>query len=112
MKNLRSVSMALLAGGLMLVHRTATAQVVTTLAGSGAAGSVDGNRAEAFFSYPQGLAVGPSGNVYVADTSSLKIRKITPEGLVATLAGDGRPDSATVPQQPVKEVKMTTNFPP
>src|SRR6266496_1097898 len=90
MKNLRFVSMALLAAGLMLVHRTTIAQVVTTLAGSGATGSVDGNGAEASFSYPQGVAVGPSGNVYVADTSSLKIRKITPEGLVTTLAGDGR----------------------
>ena len=90
MKNLRYVSMALLAAGLMLVHRTTIAQVVTTLAGSGATGSVDGNGAEASFSYPQGVAVGPSGNVYVADTSSLKIRKITPEGLVTTLAGDGR----------------------
>ena len=90
MKNLRFVSMALLAAGLMLVHRTTIAQVVTTLAGSGATGSLDGNGAEASFSYPQGVAVGPSGNVYVADTSSLKIRKITPEGLVTTLAGDGR----------------------
>jgi sugar lactone lactonase YvrE len=89
MKNLRYVSMALLAAGLMLVHQTAIAQVVTTLAGSGATGSADGNGAEAFFSYPQGVAVGPSGNVYVADTSSLKIRKITPQGLVTTLAGNG-----------------------
>jgi sugar lactone lactonase YvrE len=90
MKNRRFVSMALLAAGLMLVHRTTIAQVVTTLAGSGATGSLDGNGAETSFSYPQGVAVGPSGNVYVADTSSLKIRKITPEGLVTTLAGDGR----------------------
>jgi serine/threonine protein kinase, bacterial len=91
MKNLRFVRMALLAAGLMLVHRTTSAQVVTTLAGSGAVGSVDGNGAEASFAYPLGLAVGPSGSVYVADTGSLKIRKITPEGLVTTLAGDGRP---------------------
>ena len=91
MKNLRFVSMALLAAGLMLVHRTASAQVVTTLAGSGAVGSADGNGAEASFAYPLGLAVGPSGDVYVADTGSLKIRKITPEGLVTTLAGDGLP---------------------
>jgi len=90
MKNLRFVCMALLAAVLMLVHGTASAQVVTTLAGSGATGSVDGYGAEASFSYPQGLAVGPSGNVYVADTRSLKIRKITTEGLVTTLAGDGR----------------------
>jgi len=88
-KNRRYVSMALLAAGLVLVHRTTIAQVVTTLAGSGATGSADGSGVEASFSYPQGVAVGPSGNVYVADTNSLKIRKITPQGLVTTLAGNG-----------------------
>ena len=91
MKMLRFVSIPLLSVGLMLVHRTTSAQVVTTFAGSGAPGSVDGNGAEASFYYPQGLAVGPTGNVYVADTLSSKIRKITPQGLVTTLAGDGHP---------------------
>jgi sugar lactone lactonase YvrE len=90
-QDLRFVSLALLAAVLMLVSRTASAQVVTTFAGSGARGSVDGNGVEASFAYPLGLSVGPSGNVYVADTSSLKIRKITPEGLVTTLAGNGLP---------------------
>jgi len=87
----QKVSMALLTAFLMLVHRTTSAQVVTTLAGSGAPGSVDGKGAEASFSYPLRLSVGPAGNVYVADTNRLKFRKITPEGLVTTLAGDGHP---------------------
>ncbi|MGN4154903.1 NHL repeat-containing protein, partial [Burkholderia gladioli] len=39
------------------------------------------------FNYPQGVTVDSSGNVYVADTSSATIRKITPGGLVSTLAG-------------------------
>src|SRR5262249_52007757 len=68
----------------------AAAQVVTTLAGSGAIGSAEGKAASASFSYPQGLAVDSSGNVYVAD-GSLKIRKIAPDGFVTTIAGNGLP---------------------
>lgn len=89
MKKLRFVNMALLAAGLLLVQQTTSAQVVTTLAGSGARGSVDGTGAEASFSGPIGLAVDSSGNVYVADRGNHKIRKITPSGTVTTLAGSG-----------------------
>jgi sugar lactone lactonase YvrE len=60
---------------------------VTTLAGSGITGSTDGQGASASFGYPLGLAVDRSGNVYVADLGSHRIRKITPSGNVTTLAG-------------------------
>ncbi len=59
----------------------------TTLAGAGFAGNNDGQGAQAAFSYPQGVAVDDSGQVYVADTSGQTIRKISPEGTVSTLAG-------------------------
>jgi streptogramin lyase len=62
--------------------------VVTTLAGTaGLSGSADGTGAAARFFLPQGVAVDGSGNVYVADSNSQAIRKITPAGVVRTLAG-------------------------
>ena len=56
-------------------------------AGSGSAGSVDGIGIEASFSSPTGVDIDNNGNIYVADYSGGKIRKITPEGNVSTLSG-------------------------
>jgi streptogramin lyase len=50
-------------------------------------GDVDGQGASARFNFPLGIAVDNDGNVYVADTFNHKIRKITPDGTVSTLAG-------------------------
>lgn len=61
--------------------------VVNTLAGTGTDGFWDGTGPLSKFNWPNGLAIDAFGNVYVADTKNNKIRKITPEGMVSTVAG-------------------------
>ena len=57
-------------------------------------GSADGSGTAASFKNPSGLAIDSSGNLYVADSQNHLIRKITPAGLVSTLAGTGAQGSA------------------
>lgn len=68
---------------------TVAGGVVTTLAGSGVAGSVDATGGAASFWDPSGVTTDASGNVFVADRSNHKIRKITATGVVTTFAGSG-----------------------
>lgn len=55
----------------------------------GAPGFADGQAAAARFNQPWGMAMGPTGNIYISDTGNHRLRRITPEGLVLTVAGSG-----------------------
>jgi sugar lactone lactonase YvrE len=80
-----------------VIRKISTSGIVTTFAGS-SMGSADGNGASAQFAYPSGLAIDKDGNLYVGDSHSLTIRKITPGGLVTTVAGlADRPGTADGP---------------
>ena len=62
---------------------------VTTIAESGTEGHHDAIGTAAQFEYPNGVAVDGTGNLYVADRSNDRIRKITPGGEVTTITGSG-----------------------
>ena len=75
-------------GGNCTIRRITAGGVVTTVAGlAGASGSIDGTGSTARFASPIGLAMDPSGNVYVADADNATIRLVTPGGVVTTFAG-------------------------
>lgn len=71
---------------------SATDGRITTVAGNGQrVSSGDGGpAAEAGLMYPQAIAVDGGGNLYIADSQANRVRQVTPEGVIRTLAGNGR----------------------
>lgn len=69
------------------IRAISSAGVVSTLAGNGQSGSVDGAGAAARFSLPLGIAVDGDGVLYTADSSNHVIRRVTTAGEVTTYAG-------------------------
>src|ERR1051326_6111954 len=67
---------------------------VSTIAGDGTAGYLDGPAAVARFNGPIGVAIDQQGDVFVADTYNDRIRKISSDGHVSTIAGGGTPGYA------------------
>jgi uncharacterized protein (TIGR03437 family) len=73
------------------VHKVSPAGVVTTIAGNGTHGfSGDGGPAtSAQLSAPAGLVVDSTGNLFIADSLNSRVRRVSPEGIITTVAGNG-----------------------
>lgn len=74
-----------------VVLTAAHAQVITTVAGNGTEGFCgDGGLAtSACLDGPMGVAVDATGNLYIADKNNMRIRKVSPSGIITTVAGNG-----------------------
>ena len=73
------------------IRKLSASGTITTIAGTGTAGySGDGGSAtDAQLSYPRGLALDSTGNLYVADSWNFVVREITPSGGISTAVGNG-----------------------
>ncbi len=78
----------------LLAASSTRAQIIKTIAGNNTAGfSGDGGAATAAnLHYPGGVAVDASGNVYIADITNGRIRKVSASGIITTVAGSGATD--------------------
>jgi sugar lactone lactonase YvrE len=76
----------------MAAEETPPAGTITTVAGTGKAGfSGDGGPAtEARLAFPFSVAVDAAGNLFIADADNNRVRKVSPKGLISTVAGIGQ----------------------
>lgn len=77
------------------IRRVTPDGIITTIAGTGDTGFAgdNGPAIAAQFNQIYGLAVDPAGNIYVADSKNNRVRRITPDGRIATIAGNGQQGS-------------------
>ena len=73
------------------IRKVTVAGVITTVVGIGVPGfSGDGGLATAAqLNFPSDVEVDAAGNLYIADTGNQRIRKVTPAGIISTVAGNG-----------------------
>ncbi len=65
--------------------------IITTVAGTGsqAYGGDGGPAVQAQLGFPEGIAVAFDGSLYIADSSNARVRRVDPDGIITTVAGDG-----------------------
>lgn len=93
------IGLALDSSGRLYIADTANSKIrmvasdgtISTVAGTGVVGSVgDGGPAvSALLNRPQGIAFDAAGNLYIADSANHLVRKVTPDGTITTVAGNG-----------------------
>ncbi|MBZ5672989.1 MAG: IPT/TIG domain-containing protein [Acidobacteriia bacterium] len=73
------------------IRKVGTDGNISTFVGTGNAASTGdgGPAAKAALNTPEGLAIDKAGNIYIADTSSHRVRKVAPDGTITTIAGNG-----------------------
>lgn len=71
------------------IRKISSDMVVTTIAGTGVAGLLDGPAGQAKFNYPRGICLDDTGNIYIGDSWNHRVRKISLNGIVTTWAGGG-----------------------
>jgi len=72
------------------IRKIDSRESVTTIAGNGEVGLLDGMGANAKFNYPRGIVIDSKGNLFVSDSWNHRIRKISTNGIVSTFAGGGK----------------------
>jgi uncharacterized protein (TIGR03437 family) len=73
------------------IRKVSNNGIISTVAGTGAKsfGGDGGQAASAFLNNPTGVAIDTSGNLYIADAQNNRIRRVSPSGIITTIAGNG-----------------------
>ncbi len=94
------------------IRRVSPQGVITTFAGSGQSGfsGDQGSAATAALQFPVHLAFDRAGNLVVADSANSRIRRITPAGVITTIAGGGRRAGPAADGNPAIEAALGIPF--
>jgi sugar lactone lactonase YvrE len=76
------------------VRRVSPDGIITTVAGDGTRGfsGDDGPATSAALTFPFGVAVDSESNLFIADFGNRRVRRVSPDGIITTVAGNGAPD--------------------
>ncbi len=92
------------------IRKVSTDGTVSTVAGNGTPGFVDGAAGNAEFNFPAGIAIDAQGNLFVADSRNNRIRKIDTGGNVSTIAGNGNTGFVDGPGGPLGIAEFSRPF--